>query len=583
MATARVNEDIRYEADERCPPFIFIGVGLQGVMLALAPAVVQVAIVVQGAGQSESYLSWAVFSALVIYGVITALQAARFRRLGTGHVLITGASGIFIAISITALVEGGPAMLASLIVASSILQFALAAWLPLVRRIITPVVSGTVVMLLAFSVALIGFDKLNDVPADAPPAAAPIVAAVTLVVATALALRASGGWRLWSPLIGVATGCAVASFLGLYDVQRAIDAPWVDVPGGGWPGFDLTPGAEFWALLPAFVITTLVLAINSVGDGIVIQPASRRRPRATDFRVVQGAVNTNGLGVLLSGVAGTLPTMGYPGTSTALIGLTGVAARNVGYVIGAGFVALAFVPKITALVVAIPGPVVGVYIVMLVAILFVAGIRMVVQEGPNIRNTTIVGLAFWIGVGAQNQAIFGDLLRGAWGVLINNGIAAGAFAAILLTSFLELTSPRRRRLETELDFSALPEIDAFLRGLASKLGWNEASTQRLRSAGEETLSCLLQPDAAAGDTGAPENAARLIVVARPTEGAVEMEFMAVFEQENLEDRLAYLSEQPESPDERDVSFRLLRHYASSVRHRKYHGVDIVTVQVEGSR
>jgi len=60
-------------------------------------------------------------------------------------------------------------------------------------------------------------------------------------------------------------------------------------------------------------------------------------------------------------------------------------------------------------------------------------------------------------------------------------------------------------------------------------------------------------------------------------------FLALFSEENLEDRIAYLSEQAEEPDVGDISFRLLRFYASSVRHRKYYGVDIVTVEVDGSR
>ena len=51
---------------------------------------------------------------------------------------------------------------------------------------------------------------------------------------------------------------------------------------------------------------------------------------------------------------------------------------------------------------------------------------------------------------------------------------------------------------------------------------------------------------------------------------------------NLEDRLAYLGESPEIRDESELSFRLLRHYASSVRHSKYYGLDIVTVHVERS-
>ena len=79
---------------------------------------------------------------------------------------------------------------------------------------------------------------------------------------------------------------------------------------------------------------------------------------------------------------------------------------------------------------------------------------------------------------------------------------------------------------------------------------------------------------------AAANGRHLILTARPTEGAVELEFLATAAGENLEDRLAYLSEQPEIIDEGEISFRLLRHYASSVRHQKYHDLDIIAVQVE---
>ena len=41
----------------------------------------------------------------------------------------------------------------------------------------------------------------------------------------------------------------------------------------------------------------------------------------------------------------------------------------------------------------------------------------------------------------------------------------------------------------------------------------------------------------------------------------------------------FLSEEAESLEERDLSLRLLRHYAASVRHQKYHGLDVVTVTV----
>ena len=140
--------------------------------------------------------------------------------------------------------------------------------------------------------------------------------------------------------------------------------------------------------------------------------------------------------------------------------------------------------------------------------------------------------------------------------------------------FMELTSPRRRRLRVALDIASLPRIDEFLREFASKRGWNEPSADRLASAGEETLAILLQGNQDAG------GAARSLAVSARAEGqAVEMEFVTALEGENMEDRLAYLNESPLVPDEREVSFRLLWHYASSVQHQKYHGVDIITVRV----
>ena len=122
--------------------------------------------------------------------------------------------------------------------------------------------------------------------------------------------------------------------------------------------------------------------------------------------------------------------------------------------------------------------------------------------------------------------------------------------------------------------SALAPLDDFLHTFATKSGWNAASAARLRSVGEETLSSLMSQN---GEESEPDK--RLIVRARRVGGSIEVEFMATSGGENLEDRLAYLSEQPELQDEEDISFRLLRHYASSVQHRKYHDIDIVTVLV----
>ena len=491
-----------------------------------------------------------------------------------------GTSGAFIAVCVAALVKGGPATMASLIVVSSLFQFALAARLSLLRRIFTPVVAGTVIMLIAATVMPIVFGSLTDVPDGTSSAAAPAVALATIVVVGALVLRAPPALRLWSPVIGIVVGCAVSGPFGLFDFQPILDASWVDAPLASWPGFDVTPGVEFWALLPAFVVVTLVGAIETIGDGVAIQRVSQRRPKATDFRVVQGALNADGVGNLLSGILGTLPNTTYS-SSISLAEVTGIGARRVGVIIGVIFVVVAFFPKVAALLIAIPPPVAAAYITVLLALLFVQGMKIIIQDGVDHRKAAVAGLAFWIGVGFQNQWIFPDLLgEGFLGVLLGNGMTSGALVAVIMMVFIELTSPRRRRLNVPLDSDALPKLTEFLRKFASRARWDSASTDRLLLVGEETLTSLLSDEDGILDDDTPR---RLVVAARSGGSGAELEFVSATEGENLEDRLTYLGEAPDIADEREISFRLLRHYASSVRHQKYHGVDIVTVNVERTR
>jgi hypothetical protein len=60
-----------------------------------------------------------------------------------------------------------------------------------------------------------------------------------------------------------------------------------------------------------------------------------------------------------------------------------------------------------------------------------------------------------------------------------------------------------------------------------------------------------------------------------------MEFVAAGGEGNIEDRLALIEDQHASdPVEHEISLRLLRHMASSVRHQQYHDVDILSVRVE---
>ena len=566
------SEGVTHEPDDSPPLGLTLGVGFQGVLISLPPTVLTMLLFARASGLGEGYLTWSVLAAVAISGITTGLLALRMGWVGGGHILPAGAAPSYLAIGLLALEQAGPETLATLFIVSSLFQFGLSLCLPLLRRVITPVVSGTVVILIAVSVMPLTIGKLGQVPDGAPAFAGPAVAAITLLTIAALGLRATGPLRLWGPLIGVLVGCIAAALFGIYDATHLIEAPWVGVPDLWLPGFDLSPGAEFWALLPMFLVVSLSGAIKVVGGSVVVQQVSRREARVTDYRLVQGAVNANGIGSVLSGFLGILPTGTYAATSVSLTNFTGVAARRVGYVIGIMLVVLALLPKPMALLLTIPDAVTGAYMLMIMGLLFVEGLRTLSQDGLDPRKVLIIAISLAVGVGLQGENVIADAVGGEWGLVLGNGMIVGAVTSILLTTFIELAAPRRRRLEVQLDIHALPRIDDFLGRIAEGLGWDEASSNRLRFVGEEALSSLL------GDEQ-EESPRRLIVLARPGAGMVELEFLAVLEEENLEDRIAYLNEQSESPEAQEISLRLLRHFASAVRHRKYQGIDIVTVEV----
>ena len=562
---------VRYQPDEKPPMALAFGLGLQLAILSVAATVLVPAIIIRAAGGTESYLSWAVFAAVAVCGATTMLQAVRFGQIGSGYVLLMSISGASIAVSITALAEGGPAMLATLVVVSSVVPLALSARLSLLRRILTPTVTGTVIMLIPVTVMSHVFNMLKDVPDGVPAVAAPLSAFATVLVIAGSVLKGTGVLRLWAPVIGVVAGSAVAGFFGLYDIACVIEASWIGLPQGAWPGFDLDFGSVFWTLLPAFVFVALIDTMQTISASVAIQQVSWRQPRAVDFRAVQGTVAAAGVAKLLAGLAGTVPNTTYS-TTVSVTELTGVGARSVGIALGAVLIVLAFLPKALAVVLAIPGPVVAAYLAVFLAMLFVIGMNLVVQDGIDYRKGLVCGVAFWMGVGFQHGMIFPEYVSEFAGGLLQNGMTAGGFVAILMTLFTDLTKPRRR-LEVELKVSALPKIREFLLGFASQSGWDAKMANRLDAASEETLLTLMQRD----DVGER----RLLLVACKEDGGAILEFVTSTGEENLQDRIALLGARiDEALVEQEVSLRMLRHLASSVRHQQYHGTDIVTIRVE---
>ena len=382
----RTNPNIRYEPQERCPPGLALVSALQIFVPNTISMVVLLTLIARASGHPDNNLGWIISMGMALCGASMIFQAFRFPYLGLGGLVVANFNVPFMAVSTLALAKGGPGLLASLLVASMLLQVVVTWRFASFRRIFTPTVSGTIVMLVAISaVPFIVENAFANLPPDVPVWHSLIPSTVALSAGILVSLRAPLAWRLWVLPITVAAGVAAAAPLGLYDVDLLLKARWVALPGMNWPGFDLTFGADFWTLLPAFLFINLTAFVKAVGDLSVIRRASYRTVGALDIKSIQGGLNVYGAGTLLSGLLGTLPVGSPWSISAVYIGFTGIASRNVGIFLGLLTIAAAPLFKIIAFLIAIPSPVVSAVYVILFGLLFIEGAKTVF-DGSAVDN-----------------------------------------------------------------------------------------------------------------------------------------------------------------------------------------------------
>ena len=586
------SQNPRYEAHESPPLPTSLGFGAMFTVNAAATLLVTPIVVAKASGRDESFLVWMVFASLLVAGVSTMLQVRRLGPVGAGSMLPMFTAAFAIPFCITAVSDGGPETLAALVIICGLGQLIISRWLFVMRRVVTPLVGGTVLMILSITLASVVPRLLPD-GSDSDALGAHLAALSTLGVVSALILRGSAMVRLWGPIIGIIAGCVVAAAFGLYDGRGVLESGWVGLPGE-WPGLGRPPiisgfDVTFWTLLPAFLFLSVIISIQTNGESISQQRAARRDARAVDFREVQGAMTGTGVTNLLAGVAGTVPFIVSPGV-VSYTQTTGVASRRVGYYIGAMFIALALLPKVSALLSSIPGPVMAGYLIVLSAYLFIDGARTVIQSEENRQRITVSGVCFWIGAAYQFGLFSLPEVWSVWSNLLQSGITTGGVAAIIMILYVEFTNPRRMRFHSRLHIDSLPELNTFLTRFADRRGWDNRMKQRLSAVAEETILTLapLDLERPVDSTNDREQVAsdgasdRQLVVLASSDGRVAtLEFIGgAGDDENMEDRLRQLQQyDEETPVEEDLSLRLLRAYASSVRHQQFHSTDIITVRV----
>jgi NCS2 family nucleobase:cation symporter-2 len=189
-------------------------------------------------------------------------------------------------------------------------------------------------------------------------------------------------------------------------------------------------------LIIPFLIAAMASGLRTIG---VITTAERindagwTRP---DLDNVRAGVMADGIGCALGGL------LAAPGLSTSpsLVGLekvTGATSRTIAYGVAGWFVVLACFPKIGALLLALPLPVIGAALVFNAASMFVGGVQIVTSRPMTMRATFIIGVAFLFALSRQVYPQFFMALP-PWahqftGSILTIGVIAGvALNAIFL-------------------------------------------------------------------------------------------------------------------------------------------------------
>ncbi len=431
--------DLIYGLEDRPPLRETISVALQHVLAVFVGIVTPPLLISRSLKLSSADSTFLVSMALFVSGLGTFIQTRRWGPVGSGLLSIQGTSFVFLGpiISVASVAMAGGAsqkdalgVVFGLCLATSFVPIQLSG------RIITPLVTGTVVTLIGltlievaitslaggFEAKIVGhFGSLQNLG----------LGAVAIVVI--LLLNGSGkSWlRMASIVVGLAVGYALAAALGLVDFSTLRRLPWVIAP------MPLRFGLGFraTALIP-FSFLYLITAIESIGDltatcSLTGQPLSG----PMYFQRLRGGVLADGLTSLLAALFNSFPSTTFA-QNNGVIQLTGVGSSFVGSFVGGMLMILGLFPMVGGIVEAMPQAVLGGATIIMFGTVAAAGIRILSSVDLDRRASTIVALSLGLGLGVTFVPGIMQSMPALVKDTFSSGIATGGICALVLNAVM---------------------------------------------------------------------------------------------------------------------------------------------------
>jgi xanthine permease XanP len=444
--------NIVYQLEDKIPARTAAFVGIQHVM-AMFVGVITMPLVVCGALKfSLTDTAYLVSMGLFISGISTIIQTRGIGPIGSRLLAIQGTSFAFLSPLILAGKTGGMALMIGMSLCGAPVEAVLSVFLPKLRKVFTPVVTGVVVLLIGASLVPVGMRTIaQGLNASAPPWAGVAIACFVL----ALVLSMNAFHRPWSRMAAVPVSLGVGWLICLAlgytkHVPVADPGSWIILPIPFKYG--LAFKAEF--LLP-FIFVYIITTLESIGDitatsQLSLQPISG----PTYWKRIRGGVLADSFNSFLAAIFNTFPNTTFA-QNNGVIQLTGVASRRVGYWVGGILAFLGLFPFIGRLIAMIPGPVLGAVTLLLFGMVATAGVRILQQIKLNHRNLLIVATSLSLGLGVEAVPEVIQPLPETLRLLFSSAVTTGGVVALLLNTLMpEVPAAEASKRAARLDTAA---------------------------------------------------------------------------------------------------------------------------------
>ena len=434
--------DLIYGIEDR-PPFKDALFAALQHLLAIFVAIITPPLIIASALKLDvEKTGFLVSMSLFASGVSTFIQCRRFGPIGAKLLCIQGTSFSFIGpIIATGLVGGLPLIFGVCMAGGPPLKIILIAPIEMIisrtfkymRNIITPLVSGIVVLLIGLSLIKVGIISCGggytamDNGTFASWENLSIAGAVLLSVL--FFNRCKNKYlRMSSIVLGLCLGYGLAFVLGKVDMS-ALNVEMLmsfNIPQPFKYGLDFNV-SSFIAIGLVYMIT----AIEATGDVTANSMISGLKIEGDDYlKRVSGGVMADGFNSFLAGIFNSFPNSIFA-QNNGIIQLTGVASRYVGYYIAAMLILLGLFPIVGAVFSLMPDPVLGGATLLMFGTVAAAGIRIVASQNIGRKETLVLAVSLSLGLGVELMPDVLSQAPEAIRSIFSSGITTGGLTAII--------------------------------------------------------------------------------------------------------------------------------------------------------